>query len=894
MRLVSQRQHLLNNIKSAYLCRFTRQRPKINLFHSKASFRTFGTGHGAFLFAAPKLTFFRLILTGGATTFGYISYKINSKQNTFKLLFLLIFLQDFSDWLKDSIEVLGLEGTAIISGVSGVWGGFAKEFSDLLGGIETKKTPGTIKEATEITEHVNIIQNSEYADTGHNDFNDFIRKMIQIKEILRVSGNEEAINLPNIVVIGSQSSGKSSVLESIVGHEFLPKGQNMVTRRPLELTLVYSPQESDDSVIIAQYDRNLKLKDFTKVQAILKDLNSAVPENDWISFEPIRVTIYSPKVPDLTLVDLPGYIQVTNKTQPPALRDKIRILCDKYIQNNNLILAVCAADVDLANSEALKASRKYDPKGERTIGVITKLDLVEAKYAASLVSNEDYPLMLGYIGVVCKPPDSIQLEQQQQHPSIISRITGGRLGKEEDPKIVFERQYFDQNKEFYAKIHDRIGLVALRNLLTTSLEGIMSRSLSYVVKKVTDDLDELKYQLKAQYNDRFVSPEAYVSNLISSLKKDFSQLSRQFTRNQVDKSLREYFNQKLVQICDENIWCPQNQDSDGFKRLNSCLNSFTRSGVGRFTANLISDKILEEIEVILNKPPFTFHLELKSKIFNAAEVFLKRKCQAAMEQVENSMKPYKQGIEFTPRDWKESRNRLLKLFDAEEIRLKEELKELKEEIGIKRLKKAVEHLKQTNTNEEILNNSTLIKAKEVVYKTNLLKRLTERKQILKTVEELESVKDYKHQTAIWTRISSIFGNNHAQNGDDNVLVYEPSNDSNSLNDLTIFKDPCQAKYPEIYLFLVMDRFLKTCSTFVHYELVSEFLQPFPDNVISADPVAIEGQGGILSLTKMTAEQLKTLLRENPEIAAHLDMQEKYRALEEALRNLKQMKNLKKD
>lgn len=803
----------------------------------------------------------------------------------------MLYFLDFSDWLKDSIEALGLEGTAIISGVSGVWGGFAKEFSNLLSAIETKKTPGTKTQVLDVSEDVNTVQHSEYTETGHNDFNDFIRKMIQIKEILRVSGNEEAINLPNIVVIGSQSSGKSSVLESIVGHEFLPKGQNMVTRRPLELTLIHSPQESDDSVIIAQYDRNLKIKDFTKVQAILKDLNLAVPEDDWISFEPIRVTIYSPKVPDLTLVDLPGYIQVTNKAQPPALRDKIRILCDKYIKNNNLILAVCAADVDLANSEALKASRKYDPKGERTIGVITKLDLVEAKYAASLVANEDYPLTLGYIGVVCKGPDPIQQEHQQQHQqSIISRITGGRLGKEEDPKILFERQYFNQNQEAYSKIQDRIGLIALRNLLTSSLEEIMSKSLGSVVKKVTDDLDELKYQLKAQYNDRFVSPEAYVSDLISTLKRDFSQLSRQFTRNQIDTNLREHFNQKLIQICDENIWNQENQETDGFKRLNFCLNSFTRSGVGRFTANLISDKILKEIESVLEKPPFTFHLELKSKICNAAEVFIKRKCQAAMEQVENSMKPYKQGIEFTPRDWKDSRIRLLKLFDAEEMRLKQELQGLKEEIGVKRLKKAVEHLRLTN--EENLNNSILIKAKEVVYKTGLLKRLQERKQKLKTVEELESVKDYKHRTALWTRITSIFGNS-AQNGQDSVIVYEPSIHSSSSNDLTIFKDPSQAKYPEIYLFLVMDRFLRTCSTFVHYELVSEFLQPFPDNVISADPVALEGQCGILSLTKMTAEQLKALLRENPEIASHLDMQEKYRALEEALRNLKQMKKLKK-
>ena len=157
---------------------------------------------------------------------------------------------------------------------------------------------------------------------------------------------------------------------------------------------------------------------------------------------------------------------------------------------------------------------------------------------------------------------------------------------------------------------------------------------------------------------------------------------------------------------------------------------------------------------------------------------------------------------------------------------------------------------------------------------------------------MESVKDYRHRTALWTRISTIFGRAD-QNGNDGVsteLVYEPASISTSPNDLTIFKDPCQTEFPEIYLFLVMDRFLRTCSTFVHYELVSEFLLPFPDAVISAD--ALEGQGGILSLTKMTPEQLRSLIRENPEIAAHLSMQERYRALEEALRNLKELKSNK--
>lgn len=800
---------------------------------------------------------------------------------------------------------MGLEGSAIISGVYGVWGGFAKEFTEVIRNIDTKKTPGVRTELPSVErEEVNNVKqqmtttvlNSEMSSSHSDDFNEFIRKMIQIKEILRISGNDDSINLPNIVVIGGQSSGKSSVLESIVGHEFLPKGQNMVTRRPLELTLVHSPQEAEESVIISQYDRNLKIKDFHKVQAILKDLNQAVPENDWISFEPIRVTIYSAKVPDLTLVDLPGYIQVTNKTQPPALRDKIRILCDKYIKSNNLILAVCAADVDLANSEALKASRKYDPRGERTIGVITKMDLVDASYAAGLVANEDYPLQLGYIGVICKGPDGSDLKSsgtQEPQKSLISRITG-KLMKEEDPRLQFERQYFEQNQEAYKQVKDRLGLNALRALLTTSLEEIMSNSLDSLVKTVSDDLEELKYQLKAQYNDRFVSPEAYVSDLISTLKRDFSHLSRQFTRNQIDATLRGTYNQKLIQICDELLWnnSTDREDDDKIKKLNACLSSFTRSGVGKFTANLVSDSILKEIESILVKPPFSFHSDLKTKISSAAETFLKKKCAAAMEQVENSMKPYKQGIEFTPRDWKEARNKLLKLLDNEEHRLKQDINITKQEIGVKRLKKAVEHLSSQPDSEK---SPILMKASEVVHKSSLLKRLQERRQILRRESqgELESVKDYRHRTALWTRISTIFGNTD-QKGNDGVpsgLVYEPASTSASPNDLTIFKDPCQSEFPEIYLFLVMDRFLRTCSTFVHYELVSEFLQPFPDAIISSD--SLDGQGGILSLTRMTPDQLREMIRENPEIAAHLGMQERYRALDEALRNLKQMKQRNK-
>jgi GTP-binding protein EngB required for normal cell division len=216
------------------------------------------------------------------------------------------------------------------------------------------------------------------------------KKMIEIRNILHKVGQTSALQLPSIVVIGSQSSGKSSVLEAIVGHQFLPKGSNMVTRRPIELTLVNTPGTTMEYGEFPSLGLG-KITDFAQVQRTLTDLNLAVPEENCVSDDPIQLTIYSPNVPDLSLIDLPGYIQVTGAGQPEELKSKIAELCEKYIKPPNVILAISAADVDLANSTALKASRRVDPRGERTIGVITKMDLVEPERGTGNIKRQELP-----------------------------------------------------------------------------------------------------------------------------------------------------------------------------------------------------------------------------------------------------------------------------------------------------------------------------------------------------------------------------------------------------------------------------------------------------------------------------------------------------------------------
>ena len=216
----------------------------------------------------------------------------------------------------------------------------------------------------------------------------------------------------------------------------------MVTRRPIELTLVNTPPTSDGSKPEEYGEFPAlglgRISNFAQIQQTLTDLNLAVPASDAVSNDPIDLRIYSPHVPDLTMIDLPGYIQIASMDQPEKLKEKIASLCDKYIREPNIILAVCAADVDLANSPALRASRKVDPLGLRTIGVITKMDLVSPESGATILTGNRYPLHLGYVGVVCKPSG----KSKRDSTALVAQ-------RAEDEYFGRHRDYFGSSSSFW-------------------------------------------------------------------------------------------------------------------------------------------------------------------------------------------------------------------------------------------------------------------------------------------------------------------------------------------------------------------------------------------------------------------------------------------------------------
>lgn len=225
----------------------------------------------------------------------------------------------------------------------------------------------------------------------------------------------ETLSLPQIVVVGSQSSGKSSVLESLVGKSFLPKGLGIVTRQPLVLQLINIPQEEKvlvEEFGVFQHKKNVIFTDFEEIRAEIEaETKLKAGDNKGICEEPIFLSIYSKQVVNLTLIDLPGLTKVPVGNQPLDIEFRIRKLVLKYIRDpNSIILAVITANTDMATSEGLQLAREWDPEGSRTVAVVTKLDLMDSGTDAyEILSGKIIPVRLGIIGVVNRSQkDTIQ------------------------------------------------------------------------------------------------------------------------------------------------------------------------------------------------------------------------------------------------------------------------------------------------------------------------------------------------------------------------------------------------------------------------------------------------------------------------------------------------------
>ncbi|KAJ2080918.1 vacuolar protein sorting-associated protein 1 [Coemansia sp. RSA 988] len=255
-----------------------------------------------------------------------------------------------------------------------------------------------------------------------------IKTVNKLQDAFSTVGVHNPVDLPQIVVIGSQSSGKSSVLENIVGRDFLPRGTGIVTRRPLILQLINRPattsSKEDSGEKKGEENPNewgeflhipgKKFFNFDEIRdEIVEDTEKKTGKNQGISPVPINLRVFSPNVLTLTLVDLPGLTKVPVGDQPKDIERQIREMILTYINKPNaIILSVTAANTDLANSDGLKLAREVDPDGTRTIGVLTKVDLMDkGTDVIDILAGRVIPLRLGYVPVVNRGQKDIETKR---------------------------------------------------------------------------------------------------------------------------------------------------------------------------------------------------------------------------------------------------------------------------------------------------------------------------------------------------------------------------------------------------------------------------------------------------------------------------------------------------
>jgi dynamin 1-like protein len=290
----------------------------------------------------------------------------------------------------------------------------------------------------------------------------------------------DKVGLPTIAVVGAQSSGKSSVLEAIVGKEFLPRGTGIVTRRPLLLQL---EQSSGDE--FAEFGHRpghrLPLGEAVRNEITAETDRECGDGKKVVSDKPIVLRIFSPHVMNLTLVDLPGLTRVRMDNQPKDIVASIRKLVFKYIEKEScLILSVTPANEDLANSDALQAAKMVDPRGQRTIGVLTKVDMMDqGTDAVDVLMGRVIPFKYGIVGVVNRSQREVEAKSTVEDARKKEAEFFGNHAAYKDIADQQGSEYLTKRLSHLLSRHVRTYIPTLRNEILSTMNAVRSQLDSY-------------------------------------------------------------------------------------------------------------------------------------------------------------------------------------------------------------------------------------------------------------------------------------------------------------------------------------------------------------------------------------------------------------------------------
>ncbi|NXV43976.1 MX protein, partial [Uria aalge] len=291
----------------------------------------------------------------------------------------------------------------------------------------------------------------------------------------------------------------------------------IVTRCPLELKLKRIPATQAWKGKMCYRNISINLQDASEVEKAIREAQNVVAGNRGaISSELISLEIWSPDVPDLTLIDLPGIARVAVGDQPKDIGEQIKMLLKRIIgckETLNLVVVPC--NVDIATTEALKMAQEVDPSGERTLGILTKPDLVDRGTEESIIKilhNQVIPLKKGYMIVKCRG-------QQDIHNKLALADA-----------IQQERKFFKSHKHFSILLEERKATIPhLAEKLTNELVRHIIKTLPTlenqireVLQKTLQDLQKYRRGTPSTESEKLI----FLTDLIKLFNQDISQVIR--------------------------------------------------------------------------------------------------------------------------------------------------------------------------------------------------------------------------------------------------------------------------------------------------------------------------------------------------------------------------------
>mmetsp|Transcript_21857 Transcript_21857/g.49815 ORF Transcript_21857/g.49815 Transcript_21857/m.49815 type:complete len:782 (+) Transcript_21857:56-2401(+) len=355
-----------------------------------------------------------------------------------------------------------------------------------------------------------------------------LRQLISVVDELRDSGTSNYISLPRIAACGTQSSGKSSLIESIVGLDFLPRGSGVVTRRPLELRLVHlSSLEHPEDAAWAVFENNpKKFSNFEDVRREIERLTDEVAgSNKGIVDKPIVLNVYAVGAPDLTLIDLPGITRVPVKgsDQSGDIEKLTRDMTLRYIKDERtIIMATLAANQDMSVSDALQLARQVDPKGHRTIGAITKIDIMDSGTdACRMLRGDDISLRLGFVGVKMRSQADIDAKKSV------------KLAVQD------EKEWF-ANHRLYSLLPP--GMVGTNNLID-KLTKVLLKHIRTFLPEIKREINERRRDAEARLDElggELPMDKAGQVDLVWTMITDFTDMFKMDIRGRFVRRLQKY------------------------------------------------------------------------------------------------------------------------------------------------------------------------------------------------------------------------------------------------------------------------------------------------------------------------------------------------------------------